>query len=457
MRSLFLKVFLWFWLAMALVVLALVLTTELTRPNEAFPRDSLIDKYTAFIAQDAALAYERQGRAGLASYLENLERQTNVRPRLFDEKGEELSGLGALPGMTDLIPRVAAREAGPVRNQPGEKPLVGFLVQTTSGGRYVFVIQPAPRPAPPFQNLWSLIPRILAALLTAGLLCYLLARYIVSPVVKLRAVTREVASGDLSARVGPLLGGRRDELAAMGRDFDQMAAKIETLMTSQQRLLRDISHELRSPLARLNVALDLARKRSGEKATSALERIELEARRINEMIGQLLTLVRWESSADGLRQERVALGQLVREIASDADFEARAQNREVSLLACDDCRTIGTASLLRSAIENVVRNAIRYTDEGTTVEISLACGRAHGEGRAVITVRDHGPGVPEEMLYDIFRPFYRVEEARDKDSGGTGLGLTITERAISLHNGTITAANAPDGGFTVEINLPVVS
>lgn len=456
MRSLFLKVFLWFWLAMALVILALVLTTELTRSDEQFPRDSLTDNYTGFIAQNAASAYEREGQSSLAGYLEGLERQANVRPRLYDEHGTELSGLGAQPGAPALIPRVIARSNGPVRNTPGEKPLIGFPVLTDGGRRYAFVVQPGPRPAPSANNLWSLVPRILAVLLTAGALCYLLTRYLVSPVVKLRAVTRQVSGGDLSARVGPLLGRRRDELAAMGRDFDAMATKIETLMISQQRLLRDISHELRSPLARMNVALDLTRRRcAGDKAATALERIEREALRINEMIGQLLTLVRWESNADGLRQETIDLRRLVMEVAADADFEARGQNRTVRVVACDDCRTKGKYSLLRSAVENVVRNALRYTEEGTAVEVSLRCRSANGNGNAVITVRDHGPGVPSETLADIFRPFYRVEEARDPDSGGTGLGLAITARAVSLHNGTVAAANAPDGGFIVEINIPI--
>jgi two-component system sensor histidine kinase CpxA len=454
MRSLFLKVFLWFWLAMALVIVAFILSTELTRTNEPFPRDSVTDNYTAFIAQNAAYTFERDGQQGLADYLLRLEEQASVRPRLFDEQGTELSGLGAQPGALALIPRVTAHAVGPLRNPPGEKPLIGFAVLSGSGRRYVFVVQPGPRSAPRLNNLWSLVPRILAVLLTAGLLCYLLARYIVSPVVKLRAVTRQVSGGDLSARVGPLLGGRRDELAAMGRDFDVMATRIETLMTAQQRLLRDISHELRSPLARLNVALDLARKRAGEKAASALDRIERESHRINELVGQLLTLVRWESSADEPRKETVDLAHLVMDVAADADYEARSQNREVRVLSADECQTTGTYSLLRSAVENVVRNALRYTDEATTVEVSLQCKRAGDNEQAVITVRDHGPGVPDEMLGEIFRPFYRVEEARDPVSGGTGLGLAITARAISLHHGTLTAANVPGGGFIVEIRLP---
>ena len=294
-------------------------------------------------------------------------------------------------------------------------------------------------------------------LLTAGLLCYLLARYIVSPVVKLRAVTQQVAGGDLSARVGPLLGTRRDELAAMGHDFDAMAARIETLVSAQQRLIRDISHELRSPLARLNVALDLARKRAGANATSALDRIEREAQRLNEMIGHLLTLARSESSMAGRPRELVDLAALVGEVVADANFEAGNMNRSVCLTVCEPCRIAGVAPLLRSAVENVVRNAVQYTPEHTVVAVSLRCSVAADREVAVISVRDHGAGVPAEALADIFRPFYRVADARDRESGGTGLGLAITERAVRLHGGSITAANHTAGGFIIEIRLPAMA
>jgi signal transduction histidine kinase len=267
-----------------------------------------------------------------------------------------------------------------------------------------------------------------------------------------------VAGGDLSARVGPLLGGRRDELADMGRDFDAMAARIEALVSAQTRLLRDISHELRSPLARLSVALDLARKRAGPEAANHLARIERESARLNEMIGQLLTLSRWEAGAGGSRRQAIDLAALVREVAEDADFEARGQNRAVELVACEGCATAGTPALLRSAVENVVRNAVRHTPESTAVRISLRCAR-DGEGgdtgRAVLTVRDEGAGVPAEALAEIFRPFYRVDDARDRESGGTGLGLAITERAVHLHGGTVTAENVAGGGFVVEIRLPL--
>jgi signal transduction histidine kinase len=456
MRSLFLKVFLWFWLAMALVIGAFLLSTELSRTRQRFPHDAMMDRYTALTAETAALIYERDGQIGLVKYLARIERTTGLRGRLFDEQGAELSGLGTLPGAQEIARRAAETHA-PVFHPPSERFLLAFPATTERGRAYVFVGEfSAPFPPPPF-NPWSLIPRILAMLLTAGLLCYLLARYIVSPVVKLRAVTQQVTGGDLSARVGPLLGTRRDELAAMGHDFDVMAARIETLVSAQQRLIRDISHELRSPLARLSVALDLARKRAGANATSALDRIEREAQRLNEMIGHLLTLARSESGMDGRPRELVDLAALVGEVVADANFEAANTNRSVGLTICEPCRVVGIEPLLRSAVENVVRNAVHYTPEHTAVEVSLRCAGKAEQAVATISVRDHGAGVPDESLADIFRPFYRVADARDRASGGTGLGLAITERAVRLHGGTITAANHATGGLVIEMRLPATT
>jgi two-component system sensor histidine kinase CpxA len=198
------------------------------------------------------------------------------------------------------------------------------------------------------------------------------------------------------------------------------------------------------------VALDLARKRAGAAAAGDLDRIEREAKRLNEMIGQLLALSRWESDGNGARAEGFDLAALVREVAADADFEAQALKRSVTIERCDACETRGTPQLLRSAVENVVRNAVRHTPEGTAVKISLTCTR----DEAVINVRDEGAGVPAEFLKEIFRPFYRVDDSRTRETGGTGLGLTITERAVRLHGGTVRAENV-EGGFVVEMRLPV--
>ncbi|HEY0375588.1 MAG TPA: ATP-binding protein [Pyrinomonadaceae bacterium] len=455
MRSLFLKVFLWFWLAMGLVVAAFLITTELTRPSEMYSRGSMTDRYTSFIAETAALTYEREGPPGLAAYLEHFTSLSGVRARLFDAQGAELSGLGAQPGALVLVRRVE-NSNGRIFDAPVDKPMFAFPAATWGGRRYVFVGELGAPPEPPFANPRFLLPRFLAGMLTAGLLCYLLARYIVSPVLKLRAVTKQFAGGDLSARVGPLLGRRRDEVAAMGHDFDAMAERVETLVSAQQLLIRDISHELRSPLTRLNVALELARRRAGEDAAPALDRIAREAESINEMIGQLLALSRVESGTDGLRSVKLDLADLVRAVAEDAEFEARGRNRSVRVVACDPCRTTGAIELLRSAVENVVRNAVYYTAEGTEVEIALRCEGVGTKTFATISVRDRGAGVPPDAIDKIFRPFYRVGDARDRQTGGTGLGLAIAARAVHLHGGTIRAADSLGGGLAVEISLPVV-
>jgi len=228
-------------------------------------------------------------------------------------------------------------------------------------------------------------------------------------------------------------------------------------MTAQRHLLRDISHELRSPLARLIVALELARQRSGKEAKGALERIEEEAERLNDLIGQLLTLTQLESGGERIERGPVPLKELIESIAADADFEAQTRGRNVRALVEDDFAVQGSEELLRRGIENVVRNAVRYTAEGTQVEIAVSRRRGDSGDSVVIRVRDHGPGVPEEVLARIFLPFYRVADARDRQSGGTGIGLAITERAVRLHNGTVAAANAPDGGLIVEITLPLSS
>jgi two-component system sensor histidine kinase CpxA len=249
------------------------------------------------------------------------------------------------------------------------------------------------------------------------------------------------------------MGRRRDEFAGLAQDFDRMAERLDALVTAERRLLRDISHELRSPLARLYVALGLARHEAGPER-AGLDRIEREAERLNTLIGQLLTLARLESGTTSPAREAVELASIAREVAADADFEARGRGRAVRVTDAGNTGVLGDAELLRSAIENVVRNAVRHTREGTTVETALRREVVAGSPRVRITVRDHGPGVPEAALPYIFEPFYRVGEARERTTGGVGLGLTIAHRTIRLHGGTLAAANAPDGGLVVELGLP---
>jgi two-component system sensor histidine kinase CpxA len=241
------------------------------------------------------------------------------------------------------------------------------------------------------------------------------------------------------------------------RDFDAMAERIETLVKAQSRLLNDISHELRSPLARLNVALGLARQRSGPESASMLERIELEAGRLNELIGRLLTLARMEDGEQHVPSTPVLLDEVVLNVAEDAEFEAQARHCHVrSEIPAGSWGVRGDASLLHSAVENVVRNAIRYTREGTTVEIHLEKTEGAGRAEAVVRVTDCGSGVPAEALEKLFRPFYRLDDARGRQTGGVGLGLAITERAVRFHGGRVAAVNRAEGGLMVEIHLPLI-
>ena len=320
------------------------------------------------------------------------------------------------------------------------------MVVAPSGKSYIFVSrlrQPyVPRGLPTLG--------IALSILAAGVISYLLALYLTSPVKKLKSVVQSFAEGNLDVRVAPQLGNRRDELADLGREFDHMAERIAALISSQKRLLADISHELRSPLARLTVALALARKNTTTKGESALDRIEMESERVNALVGQLLALTRLESGAERVPPEMVALEELVEEVIDDANYEAKPLHKEVRVLQLSSCRVRGSSELLRSGIENVIRNAIRYTAEGTAVEVSLSTRLDN----AIVTVRDHGPGVPDSELQHIFEPFYRVGEARERSSGGVGLGLSIADRTIKLHGGSIRAENVNDG-LLITICIPL--
>jgi signal transduction histidine kinase len=291
--------------------------------------------------------------------------------------------------------------------------------------------------------------RLLVIVLFSGLVAFLLARYLTRPLRTLRRATRRIAEGDLSARVAPEIGRTDSEIGALGRDFDAMATRVEELVEAQRRLLSDVSHELNSPIARLRVALELARQRAGEDAAAPLDRIEREAERLGVLVAEILALSRLESDA-AIERAPLDLSALVDEVVRDADFEAEAAGKRVEVRETEPAQTEGDEEILRRAIENVARNAVRFAPEGTAVEVTLA----RAEDETIIRVRDHGPGVPEEHLRAIFEPLHRVQPDRDRKTGGAGLGLAIAERAVRRHGGTIDAANASDGGLVVTIRLP---
>lgn len=364
MRSLFFKVFVWFWLTMALVVVASTLSSMMAF-NEG-PKH--LGGQLAMYGLAATEKLAQEGKAGADNYLNLLERTTRTRAYLFDENANVVAGRDA-PNIRGIAQSLATEGQDRV-SQTSRTDFVARKFIGACGNRFIIAGE-FPRPPAmilPFRpHAWWL--QLIAVFLTAGIVCYGLARYLSAPVVKLRAATQQLSAGDLSARVGAANGRRRDELADLGCDFDVMAERIQSLMDSQKRLLHDISHELRSPLARLKIALELARKGDGPEAGWALDRIEREADRLNDLIGQLLTLARLDSRSPKKNDAFVDLKRLVDEIVVDADFEARSCRRAVRLVTSQDCQVVGNEQLLRSAIENVVRNAASYTAEGTVVEV----------------------------------------------------------------------------------------
>ena len=292
--------------------------------------------------------------------------------------------------------------------------------------------------------LASLQPAHLLVLAMAILLCYALAYYLTSPLRPLRKALERFGRGELDARAEIT---RHDELGELAGAFNRMADRIQTLLAAEHRLLLDVSHELRSPLARLSVAVELAR--SGESSGLPLDRIQKEADRLNALISQMLEVTRVECDPANRKLERVQLDELVGGLVDDCSIEARARGCALDMRASPHITVDGDSELLRRAIENVMRNAIRYAPRESTVEVALE----NGGGRARVRVRDYGPGVPEEALPRLFDPFYRVHFDRNRGSGGVGLGLSIARRAVELHQGTLRASNAGPG-LLVEIELP---
>lgn len=450
--NLFLKIFLWFLAAIALMVgvVLFINWTVQTEPVVSRWRISVRNQ-TNIYASTAGQIYERQGEPGMIEFLERIRNlETIGEVDVVGENGKAWTSAGVnVAPYQNLISKALNSENVEIDFAQPETALSARRFVLTNGERYVLILRwERPRPTPFFGESPLRYMRYLGLLLTALLLCWALAKYLSSPIGKIRRATQKLAEGELDTRVADQVGRRGDELAQLAKDFDVMAERIESLITSQQRLSRDVSHELRSPLARLNVALEIAKQKSNPETRPILDRIETESHRLNEMISRLLTLSRLESGSNDFGRTEINLRKLVEQTAADADFEANAKNKAVKITAAEDCRIVGSESLIQSAVDNIVRNAVRYTKENSAVEVSLT----RSNGRAIILVKDHGGGVPDSELRNLFRPFYRVSEARDRGSGGIGLGLAIAEQAVKAHQGTITARNVDDG-LEVEIVL----
>jgi two-component system sensor histidine kinase CpxA len=440
MRRLFLKTFLWFWLTVILAVLAALLPGFYSQRLSQSKWNAVAPTLLPRASREAVDIFESSGEWALLQYLGQLQREFSVEGFLFRDDQEVLG--------PRLDPELVRRRAAQIaERQPG--PYVRGLeaaqrVTGASGRTYALVLAYRDLSG----NRYFALGALVILLIAGGLFCFLIAHHVTAPLFKLRAAAGSIAEGRLDTRVGPELGHRSDEIADLARDFDRMAERIESLLAGQKRLLGDVSHELRSPLARLTVALSLARQGPPSEAPEHLERIQLEARRLDKLIGQLLTISRIDSGVQGAERASIDLGALVYEIASDADFEARSCSRRVTVDHADACTITGSEEILRSAVENVLRNAVRHTREGTAVEVALH----QSASKAVLTVRDHGAGVPESMLSEMFLPFRRAPEM---NSNGAGLGLAITERAMHAHGGAVRASNVPEDGLLVEMEFPL--
>ena len=435
MRSLFAKILLWFWCTVAITLVGSAFLSELGLNPGAAEEETPAARLVAFTLEEARAAYETGGRPALQIFMDNLHRIYDAQGILTDESGRDVL---TNQDRSDLVRSARTRPAFPVFRAGNST-----VARAADDGRYwFFFIVPRAR-----VGIGFLTPDHVFMMGAAVLLCYWLAFHLTRPVRRLQKALERFGKGDLSARVNST---RRDELGQLAGAFDRMAGRIETLLAAERRLLLDISHELRSPLARLGVAVELAR--SGDDRNAALNRIQKESDRLNALVGQLLQVTRAEGDPSSLRRHPVRLDELVEQLVNDSGIEAAAHDCAVTYEKREPVTVEGDPELLRRAVENVIRNAIRYAPPQSVVDVSLA----RNNGKAVVDIRDRGPGVPDDALPRLFDAFYRVDSDRNRSSGGIGLGLSIARRAIELHKGSIRARNAQPG-LEVIMELPAAA
>jgi len=457
MRGLFLKIFAIFWLAQSLIFI--ISTTLIVRQRFVSP-ETFTGALDSHFHHDANVALADFLSGGCPAFRDNAARNEPFGATLLSADGQIIC-------VTSTAPMIA--NFGNLRTTHVDGRMVDnrwiWLIPVTApdGTHYLYVWHQPPSPNPHPRSRWNLLhfafPQLPVAITVGGFTTFVLVLLFTRPLVRMRKAARALANGDLSVRIyqssSGVLQSHSDEFQGLIQDFNHMAERLESLVDAQKLLLRDVSHELRSPLARLSVALELAHDNTNPEIDVHLARIEREASKLNQLIGQLLALSSMEARENTSFQP-VSLNQLCRQLLPDAEYEARQRSCTVTIVEDNQCTIRGNADLLYRAIENVIRNAIRYTDPGTEITLRIAESVLDGRQFAAIEITDHGPGIPEGELAHIFRPFYRVDQARSSSTGGFGVGLAITERAVRLHSGILRAANRPKRGTSILFLFPVV-
>jgi len=444
MGRLFWKIFLAFLCTLVVAVVGTGTAVWLQRhAGQGGERQPAIGPPHLMFTDMAASTLRHGGVDALRQWMSDASRNRPVPLLAVDSAGVDLIGRS--------VPEAALARARELTSSKGET-RGARLVTAPTGEQYLLFVPSGAEPRRPPPGLPPPSPWILVLMgaIASVAVSAVLAWYLARPIRNLRWAFNAAASGRLDTRVTPLMGRRRDEIADLGGDFDRMANQLQQLMSAQRRLLHDVSHELRSPLARLQAAVGLVRQ-DPAKLEASLDRIEKESARLDEMLGEVLTLAQLESGSLRIDAETVDVADLVAGVVEDARFEAKAAKKNVAFHRDGNASVRGRADLLHRAVENVVRNAVKYAPEGTTVDISL---RTQNDPSSVcISVADTGPGIPAESLEHVFEPFYRGSSRVASD--GFGLGLAIAHGAITAHSGTIAARNASEGGLLVEIRLPM--
>src|ERR1700722_15977227 len=452
---LFIKVFLWFWLTV-LALFAIFLASRMLG-TRLVPSTDVIASFAPRVADEAARAFESGGPQEYEKFPRGLVGKAGIELYLIDGYGKDVLSRPIPSDGLSIVRR--ARSDGRVLTRYGFRShSSSYKFTLPSGHPYVLLVR-APLQLGRFLDATAGggLPFFAVVLLMVTLFCFWLTHHIVAPIQGIQSAARMVAGGDLSVRATVEISKRHDELAALAADFDAMVERMSAFVRSQKDLLSTVSHELRSPLTRLIMSLALLRKQSSPESEELLQRMERDIDRVDTLMGQLLTLSRLETGLSSDARHTVDLSQLLQEVVADGDFEARSCGKSVRLEA-EGGIIIEKADqqALRSACENIVRNAIRFTRPGTEVEVSLKTDGMSRSSQAVLSIRDQGPGVPGELLQQIFQPFFRIKQPNGdpRANKGAGLGLAIALEAIRQHRGTIIASNTNPLGLEVKVMLP---